>query len=443
VATFSVGGLMSGIDYNDMITKIMDLERQPVTRMQSQQADYNKKISVYGDLSAKLAALKTAAEGLKTTANFYARKAAPGDETVLDAAASSSAAAGNYTVTVTTLAQAHRIASSQVSAETDTVSAAGGNFSFQVAGGDVTTVAVDATTTLANLRDAINAARGGAEASIINDGTGYRLVLTSKVSGEGNAITVTENATSLGLPIGPVSGGVELQAAQDAAFSIDNFPMTRSTNTVENAIGGVTLTLKKEGTSSLSVTNDTEAIRKKIDDFVSAYNDIVSLVSTNAIYNTTTKTGGPLTGEATARDVVTQLQAIVGSRVAGLPEGLRVLSQIGIKTGRDGTLSIDNTMLTDKLTTDLAGVSDLFNADGGVAAAIWDYADGATDAISGSITYRTKGLGTIVSKFDDDISRVEDRLTKQEEALRAQFAKLESLLGTLQTQSSFLTSLTS
>jgi flagellar hook-associated protein 2 len=139
---------------------------------------------------------------------------------------------------------------------------------------------------------------------------------------------------------------------------------------------------------------------------------------------------------------VTQLQAIVGSRVAGLPEGLRVLSQIGIKTGRDGTLSIDETMLTDKITTDLAGVSDLFNAEGGVAAAFWDYADRATDTISGSITFRTKGLGTIVSKFDDDIARVEARLAKQEEALRAQFAKLESLLGSLQTQSSFLTSLT-
>ena len=439
--TFSVGGLSSGIDYNSMIDQIMALERQPVTRMQSQQADYNKTISVYGDLSSKLAALKTAAEGLKTATSFYARTASSSDATVFGATAASSAAAGNYSITVTALAQAHRVASSPVAAESSTVSVASGNFSFHVGAGATTTVAVDATTTLANLRDAINAKKGDAEATIINDGTGYRLVLTSKTSGVNNPITVTENVTSLGLPTGPVAGGIQLQAAQDAAFNIDTLPMTRSTNTFADAIGGVTLTLTKEGSGTLSVTNDTDAIQEKIEGFVSAYNDVLSLVSTNAIYNTTTKKGGPLTGESTARDIVIRLQESIGSRVAGLPDGLRVLSQIGIKTGKDGKLSIDSAVLSDKIATNLAGVSDLFNATGGVGNTVWDYANRTTDAITGSLTYRTKGLGTIVSKIDDNISRVEARLAKEETELRARFAKLEGLLSSISAQSSFLTSL--
>ena len=206
-SAFSVTGLVSGIDYNSMISQIMTLERQPETRMQSQQADYNKTISIYGDLSAKLAALKTAAEGLNTATNFYARTASSSDPTVFDATAASSAAAGNYSITATALAQANRVASSPVADESSTVSVASGNFSFHVgAAGATTTVAVDTTTTLANLRDAINAQKGDAEASIINDGTGYRLALTSKTSGAANAITVTENVTSLGLPTGPVAG---------------------------------------------------------------------------------------------------------------------------------------------------------------------------------------------------------------------------------------------
>ena len=118
-----------------------------------------------------------------------------------------------------------------------------------------------------------------------------------------------------------------------------------------------------------------------------------------------------------------------------------MLSQIGIKTGTDGKLTIDGAVLTDKIATDLAEVSDLFNATGGVANAVWDYADQATDAITGSLAYRKKGLGTIVSKIDSDISRVEARLAKEETELRARFAKLEALLGTLTSQSSFLTSL--
>lgn len=442
MAAFSVTGLTSGIDYNTMIDQIMKLERQPITRMQSQQADYNKTISVYGDLSSKLAALKTAAEGMKTATSFYARTATSSDETVFKATAASSAAAGNYTITVTALAQAHRIASSTVAAETSTVSVASGNFSFHVgAAGATTTVAVDATTTLANLRDAINTKNGDAQASIINDGTAYRLVLTSKTSGVANPITVTENVTSLALPTGPVAGGTQLQAAQDAAFSIDTLSMTRSTNTFADAIGGVTITLTKGGSGTLSVTNDTDTIQKKIEGFVSAYNDVVSLVSTNAIFDTTTKKGGPLTGEATARDVVSRLQGIIGSRVEGLPEGLRALSQIGIKTVRDGKLSIDSSVLTDKIATNLVGVSALFTATGGVANTVWDYADRATDAITGSLSYRKKGLGTIVSRLDSDIAKVEARLTREETDMRAQFAKLEALLSTISAQGSFLTSL--
>jgi len=442
VSTFSVSGLTSGIDYNTMIDQIMKLERQPETRMQTQQAACNKTISVYGDLSSKLAALKTAAEGLKTTTSFYARTASSSDATVFDATAASSAAAGNYSITVTALAQAHRVASSPVAAESSTVSVASGNFSFHVgAAGATTTVAVDTTTTLANLRDAINAQNGDAEASIIYDGTGYRLALTSKTSGAANAITVTENVTSLGLPTGPVAGGTQLQAAQDAAFSIDTLSMTRSTNTFSDAIGGVTITMKKGGTSTLSVTTDTAAIQKKIEGFVSAYNDIVSFVSTNATYDTKTNIGGPLSGESTARDVVSRLQEILGSRVAGLPDGLRALSQIGIKTGNDGTLSIDSAVLSDKIAKNLAGVSDLFNASGGVANTVSNYVDQTTDASTGSLTYRTKGLGTKVSNINDNISTLEVRLTKEETDMRARFAKLEALLTTISAQSSFLTSL--
>jgi len=438
MATVSVGGLVSGINYDEMISKIIAADSQPITMMQSRQADYNKRISVYGELSAKLAALKTAADGLRTASSFYSKMASSSDATVFDATAGSSASAGNYSITVTTLAQAHRVASSTVASEATAVSAGSGNFSFQVGGGATTTVAVDATTTMAELRDGINAARGGAEASIIFDGTAYRLILTSKTSGVANAVTVTENATTLALPTGPVAGGATLQAAQDAAFSIDTLPMTRSSNTFSDGIGGVTVTMKKEGTSTLSVGNDTSAIRKKIDDFVAAYNAVVSLVSTNSSFDTKTHKGSPLAGESTAHDVVRSLQGLFGARVDGLPEGMRVLSQIGFKTNRDGTMALDGAVLDDKIATNLAGVSDLFNAAGGVAGRVYDYVDKATNSVTGSISYRTKGLTNTVSNLADDIAKKQDRLDREETALRSRFSKLEALLAQLTAQSSSL-----
>ena len=441
MSTFTVDGLSSGISYSDMISKILELERQPITLMQSRQTAYSKQISVYGDLSSKLSALKTAADALRTTSKFSARKASSSDPTVFEAAAGSSAAAGNYNIAVTALAQAHRIASSTVSAVTDAVSSAGGNFSFQVGSGAVATVTVTPTTTLSELKDAINAAKGDAEASVLYDGTGYRLVLTSKVSGAANAISVTENVTSLALPSGPVAGGTTLQAAQDARFTIDGLPMTRSTNTVSDAITGVSFTLKKAGTGTLSVTTDADAIRQKLEAFVSAYNDVVTLVSDNSAYNTTTKKGGPLAGESTARGVLDNLRRIVGGRVEGLPEGLRVLAQAGVKSGRDGKLSIDSAVLDDRIASNLSGVSDLFTSAGGVANRVWEYVDRATNAVSGPVKTRKKGLEKTVAKIDDDIAKIEDRLSREKEEMQQRFAKLEALLTTLSSQGTYLTSL--
>lgn len=441
MANLSIGGLSSGIDYNALIDQMMQIARRPIALLQARQSSYKEKTSVYDELSTKLSALMTAAGNLRTEANFYVRKASASDTTIFDAAAASTAATGSYGVTVIWLAQAHRIASSGLAAETSTVGSSSGDFSFQVGSGSVTTVAVTAATTLQELRDAINAANGDAEASIINDGSLYRLVLTSKNPGAANAITVTANITALGFPSGPVVGGTTLQAAQNASFSIDGLPMTSSDNVIESAITGVSITFKKAGSATLSVTGDREAIRKQIEDFVGAYNGVVSHVSSNAYYDTSSNTSGTFTGESTARDVVTRLKTIVGTRVAGLPEDMRLLAQIGIKTGKDGTLSIDGTVLDAALSSDLSGVADLFTTTGGVANGIYDYIDDVTDSVSGALPLRTKGLQKIVTGITKDMEKIQTRLDKEEETLRRRFADLEAMIGKLSSQTSFLSSL--
>lgn len=441
MSTFSVSGLVSGIDYNSMIEQLVELERRPIAVKEERQEAYEKKISKYGELSSLLETLQTSAEGLKSRAGFYARAAEAGDASVCNVTASSLASEGNYQLEITQLAQAHRIASSAVEAGDAAVASGSGNFSFRVGDGDAITVAVDGTTTLEGLAAAVNTATDQADASVIHDGTGYRLVLKSRLPGAENAIEVTENATSLGLPTGPVSGGQQLQAAQDAVFTIDGLAMTRGTNTVEGAVEGVSITLKTTGTSSLSVTNDTAAIREKITAFVDACNAVVTMVSSNVAYDADAGTASAFTGESTARDIVNRLQSILGTRVTGLSEGLHVFSQIGIKTGSDGTLTIDQAVLEETLASDLEGVSDLFNAAGGLAVSVHDYVDQVTDTISGSITTRTKGLDAIVSRLADEIDQAEARLEETEEDLVARFAKLEAIMSEYSSQASYITSL--
>ena len=165
MSTFSVSGLISGIDYNSMIEQIIELERQPIALKEDRQEAYETKISKYGELSSLLDTLKTASEELKTATDFYARTAEAGDEDVCNVTASSTASEGNYTVVVTRLAQAYRVASSAVASETATIASGSGNFSFQVGTGDAVTVAVDATTTLDGPggRDQLRHGRRGGE----------------------------------------------------------------------------------------------------------------------------------------------------------------------------------------------------------------------------------------------------------------------------------------
>jgi len=443
VATFSVGGLVSGIDYNTLIDKILELERRPAAQLEQRQAAYRARIEAYDTLASKLDALRAAADDVRTTSAFYVKTARVSDATLLEAAASASAAEGTYSVTVDRLAQAHRIASSGVGSETAVVGTGSGSFAFSVGGGAPTTVAVTAETTLAGLRDAINAAGGDATASLVFDGASWRLVLTAVHSGAANAIVITENATTLGFPTGPVAGGSTLRAAQDAAFSIDGLSMTREDNVVEDALPGVTLTLEGTGSGTVSVTRDTAAIRARIEALVAAYNDVVSFVASKAYYDPATGQGGPLAGEGTARDVVTRLRTLAAARVAGLPEELRVLAQVGITTGRDGTLSVDGSVLGARLAADLDGVAALFASEGGVAGAFYDYADQAADSVTGAVALRKKGLERIVSGLAAGIERIEERLAKEEEALRTRFAALEALVAGLSSQGAFLSGLLS
>ncbi|MCL1925801.1 MAG: flagellar filament capping protein FliD [Syntrophorhabdaceae bacterium] len=422
MATFSVGGIMSGIDYDTMIQQIIKLEHRPLDLKADRQKVFQTKISSYGELSSLLGKFKSAADGLKTGTDFYARKAEAGNKDVINVSASPSAAEGNYSVVVNKLAQAHRIASSGVADGNTVIASGAGSFAFKVGGGEEVSVDVNETTTLNDLAAAINSKTGsGVEASVINDGTNSRLVLKSASTGSTSEITITENGTNL------FSGGQTLQEAQDAEFSIDGLSMTRSSNNIEGAISGVSITLKNVGSSTISVTNDSEAIQKKIQSFVDAYNDVVKFVSKNVSYDSKTGVSGAFTGESTARDVVNKLRGILGTQVGGLSESLSSLSQIGVSTQRDGTLKLDTTVLAGKIASDIDGVSKIFSGENGIAGAVGKYVDEATNS-SGVLSFRTKSLQSIVTRLSDEIERGEANLKKREENLILQFAKLEGMM---------------
>ncbi|KAF0121545.1 MAG: flagellar hook-associated protein 2 [bacterium] len=448
-------GLNSGIDYNQLIASLMEVERQPLYRLQSKQSGYNKQVSVYGEISTRMSALKTAMDNLRTTSNFYAKTISVSDTTVLDATVSNSAAAGNYTVGLHSVAGKIQLAAPEkelhtgVAASTTVVNNSGADKVFQYTyAGTQRSITVANGTTLEGLRDAINsdASNPGVTATILNDGTNYRLVLTGKDTGSAKTITIDAGTTLDGTGSTVdfrAATFTESQAAQDAKFRVDGVDITRSSNSITDVITGVTFTLKKEissGSVTLSVTNDTNTIKERIDSFVSAYNNLVSYVSSQSTYNTTTHTGGPLFGDSTSRNAINRLRSIVTTRVDGLPEDMRVLAQIGISTNKDGTLSVNTTTLTDKLSTSLDKVANLFTtATSGAANQLYDYIDDVTDFVDGAVTVRTKGLNSSTKEISDKITALQDKLVVTERNLSARFANLEALLGGLTSQGAFLT----
>ncbi len=447
-------GVTSGIDYNQLIASIIEVERQPIYRLQSRQSRYQDKISVYNTLSSKLSSLQDAVDKLRTSTNFYEKTASVSNETIIDATASNSASAGIYTIEphsvagkIQLAAADRRTGTTSWTSSTDVINSTGASQTFEYTyAGTTVTLSVADGATLEDLRDAINndTNNPGVTATIINVGTNdYRLVLTGQDTGSSNTITITTNTTLTGFS----DSDFTASTAADAKFRIGGIDIVKDSNTISDVIPGVTFTLKAESTSSVTITvnNDIDTIQQNIEDFVSAYNEVVDYVSSNSQYDTTTHTGGPLNGESTAREIINRLKSIVTSRVSGLSEDLRTLAQLGITTDYEtGQLTIDSSTLNEKLTTSLDKVADLFtDSTAGIAVELYDYIDDVTDSTDGRITIRTEGLQDLVEDISDEISDLESRLTIVEENLRRQFAALESLLTNMSAESTFLMNLVS
>jgi|GEM_PF-474629 len=455
MSVISTTGLITGIDYERLISGILQLERQPITRLENRKSDYNTKVSIYNQLSSKLSALKSAADKLRTTSNFYAKTASVSDSTILDAITSNSAAVGNYTVGIHSVAGKIQLATEEkevhsgVASSTTVINGSGSDKVFQYTyAGTQRSITVANATTLEGLRDLINndSSNPGVTASIFYDGSSYRLSLTGDDTGSTKTITI-DNGTTLDGTNNTIdfrsSTFTQAKTAQDAKFSVDGVNITSSSNTISDVISGVTFTLKTESTSSvtISITNDTDTISQNIQAFVTAYNDVVSYVSTNSTYNTTDHTGGALYAESTPRNILNRMRSIITSRVTGSPEDMRTLAQLGVSTNRDGTITLNTSTLNSKLASDLADVANLFtDSSSGIAVQLYNYIDDdVTDTIDGSIVTRVNGLNDSIRDISADITKLEARVDRMEESLRKQFALLESLLGGVTAQGRFLT----
>ena len=268
MAGISSPGVGSGLDVNSIVTQLMTLEQRPIGTLNTKEAGFQAKLTAYGSLKGAFSAVQSAAKALTVATTFTSRTVAVSDPTILSAAADTTATAGSYAVEVTQLAKYHAVRSNTAyAATTETLNT--GTLAIKVGVGATVNVTIDSSNnTLAGIRQAINDANAGVTATIVNTGTTNRLVLTSNTLGSAGTVDVAVTEDGIGpydhaladlksTGLGTIL--VETQAADDAQFKINNIAINRSSNTVGDAIGGVTLNLTKLGTTSVAISKNTGA----------------------------------------------------------------------------------------------------------------------------------------------------------------------------------------
>lgn len=459
MASISFGGLGNGLDFGQVVDQLVKVQRLPIDQLSQKKATAQSKLTDYALLGGKLLALQAAGDALRLPSVFDRSSTTVSDQTVLTASASSTATPGSYQVRVTQLAQSHQItnkgATAVSSVTTDIVTGASATFTFRVGTGTDQTVTLSATATLEDLQTGINDLGAGVTASIVNAGSettpAYRVILTATASGASNGVTIVADGTTLNFTNGGGTGGVDtLQAAQDAIAivgdpTLNPVTLQRSSNAITDAIPGVTLSLlRTTGSSSVSVnvTRDNGAVKESIKTFATAYNDIVKFVNERTTYDVATKKGALFFTEPTAKGFLSQLRQALSASVSGLTTYSSV-GEIGFKTERDGTMTVDDAKLGSVLSINYKAVKSLFINQAGVAG-VAQRVSAAIDAIddigTGSLTVRKNALTKQLSNLTSEIGRKEDALSAYEEALKRQYAALDGLLSRVKGQSTFLQS---
>ncbi len=445
-------GIGSNIDVNSLVSQLMALERRPLDALNQRKSFYNDEVSAYGKISSDLSGFQSAVAALKNTSSFNVFTAVAADATLLTASADSTASATNHSITVTQLAQAQKLFSAAF-ADTTITTLGTGSLTFNNGNGATPfVVTIDATNnTLAGIVNAVNSASGnfGVSASIVNDGTGNRLLFSPNSTGAANALTVSvvdtgdgNNIDNFGLSrlsyTGVANNLTQTQAAQNAIITVDGLAgISKASNTISDVIQGVTLNLLKGGgiSTTLNVAVDTTTITTNVTGVVTAYNKLISDMKDLH------KKGGALEADNTVLSIQSQLLSVFNTPAAISGNAYNYLAQVGLSLKSDGTLALDSTAFQGALSSKLNDVTKLFT----------DSTQGFMQRFysktlqllqpNGVVDSQNQGLNSQISSLGVQIDQMQTRLTLTEARLRKQYAALDAMLGTMSQMSTLLAKL--
>jgi flagellar hook-associated protein 2 len=426
MAGITATGVGSNLDVTTLVGKLMEVERAPLAVLDKKEAAVQVKISAFGTFRSSLTAFQGTLQALADPSNYSVSKGTLDDPTVASITTSSNAPAGSYSFEVTNLAKSQKLASGTFQSVNDVVGT--GSLTIQYGSYDNTnnantwtlngnkatqTVQIDAAhTSLSGVRDAINAANIGVSANIVNDGAGFRLVVSSKDTGSTNGMKIMvggdgsgdTDATGLSQlaydPTAVVGAGKnmsEIMTAQDAKLMVDGLAVTKSSNTFSDVIQGATITLTKTNAGTptkLNITSDASSVFNSVDSFVKAYNDLNKTITDLTKYNADTSTSSPLQGDAAIRSVASDIRDGLTKMVNAGIGSFHALPQVGIAFDRNGNLSVDKVKLQAAVKSDPAAVQGLFSSVGVGDDSLIGYAGGTAATKAGNYSVNVTQLAT-------------------------------------------------
>jgi flagellar hook-associated protein 2 len=455
MTTISSPGIGSGLDVNSIINQLLAIERQPIVQLQNQATKIQSQISEYGKLQSLISTFRDAASVLMNNATWGQTVGTSSNAAAVGIVVGSGAAVGNYSVQVQSLAASQSLASTVFASSDETPGAGMLRIELGSWGPDQTTftpksdvaavdITIEATDTLSQVRDKINAANAGVTATVLNDGSGARLLMRSAATGTENAFRTSGVAAFNFDPSSGSGAMTQTQAAANAAATIDGLAISSQSNTLTNLVDGITLTLGQVTTApvELQVAQDNDALKKAVQTFADTYNALASLIAGQIKYDADSKTAGPLQGDSGAVGIQRQLRAMMGSS-SGASSAFSRLSDVGLELQSDGSVKVNDA----KLDSALANLPELkkllanndiaIPVNNGIARQLYTLAD-AMLSVDGTLTTRTDGLRKRVEMNQSDQDRIERRVEQTEKRLRAQYTALDTTLGRLSGISSYV-----
>lgn len=381
MAGISSLGIGSGVLNSDLVDQLVAAERKPTdTRLTQQTQQTEALLSAYGKLRSAVTELRLPMRQLSAPDNLKAFSASSSNEDIGVSVDSTKANRGTYSVEVTSLASAQALASNDVFDDRDSTSVGQGTLTLNV-GDKTANVTIDnSNDTLQGLANAINDSDAGVSAGVIDTGSGFQLVLSADETGTANAVSISvsgdtggTDTDNQGLSRFAFNSGMDADAglqqtiaATDAVMKINGVEITRSTNSFENVIDGLTFDITDTGTSTIKVEQDLGAVADRVQGFVDKFNSLQSTIDSLAGFNAEAGVGSLLTGDSTVRGIQNQLREILTRVVPGLENSsVRSLADVGITTNFEtGGLEFDRERFEEQLKNNPDDVTALFAEQG-------------------------------------------------------------------------------